>query len=587
MAIISGIPGIPHVNRALHHRKELRESFSAIWPYLNLTLLFSLATSVLVLAPSWYMMEVYDRVVNSRNLQTLLMLTLLVAGLYAMLEGLEWVRSMVMHEAGLLMDKRLRNRVFDALFTARLRNEPAGNSTQAMTDLRTLRDMLPSPVFLAACDAPLALLVSVILFFMNPWLCWFAIAGALVQVLIGFFNEQRIRKPMEEANRHMFGAQLFAGGVLRNTQVIEAMGMLDDLRGRWLVRQRAYLTNQSQASDTAGANAALSKLVQSLLGSLLLGVGCWLTLKGELFGSGMIVASILGGRLLSPLVQLIAGWRQIEGAREAWVRLDALLSDFPPEVTSMPLPPPKGLLTVENLHAAAPGSQFPILKSLTFRVAPGDSVAVVGPSASGKTSLARLLVGVWTPSNGKVRLDGSDVGAWNKAELGPYLGYLPQTVELFEGTIADNIARFGPPDPEKVRQACAMAGLDDFIAGLTDGYDTMIGEDGMFLSGGQRQRVGIARAVYGNPRLVVLDEPNSSLDEAGDRAFLNTLRALKAAGTTVIVMTHRMQVLGVLDYLLVLIDGQIRQFGPRDQVLESMQQGQAKVREPVSEGCKP
>ena len=282
VAIISGIPGISQVNRALNHRKELRESFSAIRPYLNRTLLFSLATGMLVLTPSWYMMEVYDRVVNSRNHQTLLMLTLMVAGLYAMLEGLEWVRSMVMHEAGVVMDKRLRNRVFDALFTARLRNAPAGRSVQALTDLRTLHDLLPSPVFLAAFDAPLALLVAVILFFMNPLLCWFALAGALFQVLIGFFNEQRIRKPMEEANRHMFGAQLFAGGVLRNTRVIEAMGMLDDLRGRWLVHQRAYLSNQAQASDTAGANAALSKLAQSLLASLLLGAGCWLTLKGEL-----------------------------------------------------------------------------------------------------------------------------------------------------------------------------------------------------------------------------------------------------------------------------------------------------------------
>jgi ATP-binding cassette subfamily C exporter for protease/lipase len=269
-------------------------------------------------------------------------------------------------------------------------------------------------------------------------------------------------------------------------------------------------------------------------------------------------------------VQIIANWRQVEGAREAFVRLDGMLKAFPAEEERMPLPPPKGALSVEGVIAGAPGSQAQILKGIGFRVAPGDSLAVVGPSASGKTTLARLLTSVWSPMSGKVRLDGSDVATWNKEELGPHVGYLPQAVELFDGTIAENVARFGEPDADKVRAACRMVGLEAFIATLPKGYDTPVGDDGAFLSGGQRQRVALARAVYGMPRFVVLDEPNSNLDTDGDAALIDTLRQLKAAGTTVIAMTHRMNILQSVGYMLVLIDGQIKQFGPRDQVLSAL-----------------
>lgn len=575
------------MNQVDRKKSELREALSVTIPKLNRTMLFSLVTGLLVLAPSWYMMEVYDRVVNSRSHRTLLMLTLLVVGVYAMLESIEWARSMTMYEAGRQLDQRLRERVFNALISGRLKNLPAGNSIQPMGDLRTLRDFFPSPVFLSLFDAPLALLVLVILYFMNPVLCGFALVGGVVQFLIGFFNEQRIRKPLADANRRMHVSQLYASGVLRNAQVIESMGMLPSLRNRWLLRQRKYLSSQADASDTASTNAALSRLVQSLLGSLLLGMGCWLTLKGELFGSGMIVASILGGRVLSPLVQIIANWRQIDGAREAFNRLDGLLRAVPAARSAMPMPAPMGVLTVENLYAGAPGGENQILKGLSFRVAAGDSVAVIGPSAAGKTTLARLLVGVWAPMRGNVRLDGCDVWDWNKEELGPHVGYLPQNVELFDGTIAENVSRFGMTDLEKVRRACIMVGLGDFVAGLPDGYDTRIGEDGAFLSGGQRQRVALARAVYGMPRFVVLDEPDSSLDEAGDKALIETLLSLKRTGATVIVMTHRLDVLAAIDYLLVLVDGQVRQLGPRDQVLESMKPKPARTVDASQGGATP
>ncbi|TNJ36558.1 type I secretion system permease/ATPase [Chlorobaculum thiosulfatiphilum] len=551
-------------------KSEVREALYSLSPWVIRALLFSIVTNILVLTPSGYMLEVYDRVINSRNHQTLVMLTILVVGLYVMLEALEWVRSGIMHEAARAFDERLRRRVFDTAFAARLKNLPVGSAAQVVADLKTVRDIIGAHVTLSFMDAPLALLVLIILFLMHPLLGWFSVIGALIQVLIGVFNERRIKRPMMLASRGSTGSQMYAGSVLRNAQVIRSMGMLGNMRKRWLAKQREFLASQADASDTASANASLSKLVQSLLSSSLLGIGCWLTLEGNLGGSGMIVGSILGGKVLAPLVQIIANWRQVEGAREAFARLDGMLKAFPAEEERMPLPPPKGQLSVEGVIAGAPGSQAQILKGIGFRVAPGDSLAVVGPSASGKTTLARLLTGVWSPMSGKVRLDGSDVATWNKEELGPHVGYLPQAVELFDGTIAENVARFGEPDADKVRAACRMVGLEAFIATLPKGYDTPVGDDGAFLSGGQRQRVALARAVYGMPRFVVLDEPNSNLDTDGDAALIDTLRQLKAAGTTVIAMTHRMNILQSVGYMLVLIDGQIKQFGPRDQVLSAL-----------------
>jgi len=516
------------------------------------------------------MMEVYDRVVNSRSHKTLLMLTLLVVFLYLLLEALEWVRRQVMNDAGIRLDKALRTRVFGAVFSARLLNLPYAGA-QSLRDLKTIREFLPSLAMLSIIDAPLALLILVILFLMSPALGWFAVAGALVQFLIGFVNERRIREPMMAANRASFSAQSYADGAIRNAQVIESMGMLAHIHKRWMVRQEEYIIQQAVASDHAGTNSALSKLVQSLLSSLLLGMGCWLMLKGQLFGSGMIVGSILGGRVLAPLVQIIGNWRQVEGVIEASRRLDVVLKEFPLPEKKMPLPSPAGFLSVEGVVAGAPGSSVQILKGLSFRVAPGGSVAIVGPSASGKTTLARLLVGIWPTVQGKVRLDGNDIYQWDKEELGPYVGYLPQTIELFEGTIAENVARFSEPDLLKVSEACRMVGLEGFIEGLPDKYNTQIGDDGSFLSGGERQRLALARAVYGMPKFVVLDEPNASLDEAGDIALLNTIKLLRAQGTTVLVITHRLNILGAIEHMLVLVDGQIQRFGTCQEVLAALQ----------------
>ncbi len=551
-------------------KSPLRNALGALSPSLKQAFFFSLFVNVLILAPSAYMLEVYDRVVNSRSHKTLLMLTLLVVGVYALLEALEWIRRQVMHEAGIELDKGLRSQVFGAVFSARVLNLPAMGA-QALRDLKVIREFLPSPALLAFVDAPLALLVLVLIFSMSPALGWFAVAGAIAQFSIGVVNERRIRGPLLAANRSAIGAQGYADGVIRNAQVIESMGMIGDIHKRWMSRQHEFLVQQAIASDHSGTNSALSKLVQSLLSSLLLGMGCWLTLKGELHGSGMIVASILGGRVLAPLVQIIGSWRQVENFMEAYSRLDGLLREFPLTEKGMELPEPKGLLSVEGVIAGAPRSPVQILKGITFRVAPGGSLAIVGPSASGKTTLARLLVGIWPAMQGKVRLDGNDIYLWDKEELGQYIGYLPQNVELFEGTIAENIARFGVPDTLKVKEACRMVGLDTFIEQLPGSYETQIGDDGSFLSGGERQRVALARAVYGMPKFVVLDEPNASLDEAGDVALLSTVRLLRAQGTTVIVVTHRLNILGAIEHMLVLVDGQVQRFGTCKEVLAAMQ----------------
>jgi ATP-binding cassette subfamily C exporter for protease/lipase len=321
----------------------------------------------------------------------------------------------------------------------------------------------------------------------------------------------------------------------------------------------------------------MSKMIQQLMGSLLLGFAAWLLLKNELNGGGgmMIIASVLGGRVLAPLAQVVAQWNAVVNVRSSWGRLEALLSQIPAKPEAMPLPAPKGFLTVEALVAGAPGQQVPIVRGVQFAVQPGEVLAVVGPSASGKTTLAKLLVGLWPAISGKVRLDGADIHTWEKAEVGPYLGYLPQGVELLEGTLAENIARFGDVDMVQVEAAARLVGVHELIMSFPKGYNSPVGRDGAMLSGGQRQRVGLARALYGRPVFVVLDEPNSSLDEAGDAALANAILALKQLGTTFVIMTHRSSILGVADKMLLMREGAQQAFGPRDEVLAALQKAQA------------
>ena len=550
---------------------ELRRAADALRPYFVRSGWFTLIATLLVLMPALYMLEVYERVVNSRSHMTLLMLTVLVLASYVLMQMLEWAHAEVMHRAGLAFDARMSGRIFAASFEANLKRLPGG-TTQPLTDLRTLRDFLVSPVLKALMETPVALVFLVILFLISPLLGWSALVGAVAQTFVAWLNERSTQPPLSAAHRSAFAAQQYADGSLRNAQVIESMGMLGDIHRRWIARQRHFLGLQAVASDRAGLYAAISKFLQTVMSSALLGLGAWLLLRNELRGGAgmMIVGSILGGRVLQPLVHVVTQWRTAVGARDAWHRLDSLLAALPPRPESMALPPPRGRLAAENIVAVAPGTQVPIVKGVTFSLNPGEVLAVVGPSASGKTTLARVLTGIWPSHGGKARLDGADVHAWDKTELGPHVGYLPQGVELFDGTVAENIARFGTLEKAKVEKAARAVGLHELILNLPEGYDTDVGPEGARLSGGQRQRVGLARALYGDPVFVLLDEPNSSLDEIGDAALAAAILQYKARGTTFVVITQRTSVLGVADKLLLLRDGAMQAFGPRDEVMASL-----------------
>jgi ATP-binding cassette subfamily C exporter for protease/lipase len=562
---------------------EMRAALAELNPFFKRAALLSVFASLFVLAPSAYMLEVYDRVVNSRSHMTLAMLTLLVLAVYVVMEVLEWARGQLMHQASVTLDRQMTGRIFDAIFVANLKRQ-AGGTAQPMNDFRTVREFLNNPVLVACMEAPVSLVFLLLIFAMSPVLGWTTVAAALLQTLVAWLNQRGTQPPLLAANRSAIGAQQYADGSLRNAQVIESMGMLRDIHRRWMDKQHEFLNLQAKASDAGGLFQAIGKFLQNVTSSALLGLGAWLMLRNELNGGSgmMIIASVLGGRVLAPLVQIVSQWQAVVNVRDAWARLDQMLMDVQVGPPAMALPPPSGNLTVEAIVAVAPGSQTPILKGLSFALQPGEVLAVVGPSASGKTTLARLLAGVWPASGGKVRLDGADVYTWNKAELGPYVGYLPQGVELFDGTLADNIARFGEVDREKIEAAAKAVGLHEMIMALPQGYDSPVGREGAMLSGGQRQRVGLARAIYGNPVFVVLDEPNSSLDESGDAALASAILQLKSRGTTFVVMTHRTSVLAVADKMLILQEGQSRAFGPRDEVLAALAKAGSVQANPVA-----
>lgn len=543
---------------------------NALRRFLRKLLTLGFICSILSLTPSYYMLEVYDRVVNSRDELTLLMLTLLTLGLYVLMEALNWVREQIMHHAALGFDERLGSRIFNAVFEAGLRT--GRSQLHVLRDFRTFSDFLGSRALQAVLDAPFSLLYLLLVFLMHPALGAATVVALIVQVWLTYRSELKTQKPLTEANRAGIAAQTYVGNTLRNAQVIEAMGMIQPIYQRWTKHQNELLAKQAEASDHAGSNSAASKFLQQTLSSGLLALSVVFALEGTLNGGSgmMIIASIMGGKALAPLVQLVTQWKAIVNARDAYGRLKQLIVAFPAREEGMPLPRPEGHLSVEALVAGAPGSQIPILKGVNFAIQAGESLAVVGPSASGKTTLARLLIGVWPAISGKVRLDGADVFTWNKEELGPAIGYLPQGVELFDGTLAENIARFGEVDLAKVQEAVNLVGLNELVDNLPDGLNTVIGEEGGFLSGGQRQRVALARAIYGNPSFVVLDEPNASLDQAGEAALQQTLAVLKARGTTLILITHRTNILGIADKMLVLHDGLVKMFGPRDDVLAAL-----------------
>jgi len=548
---------------------EMREILRSMRPFFFGVGAFSFVINLLQLTAPLYMLQVYDRVLNSRNETTLLMLTILVVALFLVMAAIEFVRSRVLVRVGAAMEAKLNDRVFDAAFEATLRR--GGNARQALTDLTQLRQFMTGNGPFVLFDAPWFPIYLAVIFLMHPLIGWFSVGAALILVALTAVTEMATQKPLAEANKYANEATNFAHNNLANAEVVEALGMLPALRDRWKKKHVQHLVLQAVASDRAGLISSVTKFVRVTSQSLILGLGAWLAIKNELSPGGMIVGSILMGRALAPIDQLIGNWKGFVQARLAYDRLGQLLAAFPARPPRMSLPAPKGEVVVEGVVLTPPGGTVPVLRGVSFAIPTGAIVGVIGPSGSGKSTLARALVGVWTPQAGKVRLDGADVSSWDKAELGRYLGYLPQDIELFDGTIAENIARFGSIEAPLVVAAAQAAGVHEMILRFPQGYDTPIGAGGAVLSGGQRQRVGLARALYGDVRLIVLDEPNSNLDDVGEAALVQALLRLKAQGKTVVVITHRTSVLAAVDRLLVMRDGVVQAYGPRDEVLAALQ----------------
>jgi ATP-binding cassette subfamily C exporter for protease/lipase len=537
---------------------------------------FSAITNLLMLVPSLYMLQVYDRVLGSRNEITLLMLTMLMLGAYLLMSGLELIRSFVLVRVGARFDMELNRRVYTAAFEQNLKSSGV-NAGQALNDLTNLRQFLTGSGLFAFFDAPWFPIYLIVIFCFEPLLGLFALGGTAVLIVLAIVNEKVTKAPLSEANTMAISASTLATNNLRNAEVIESMGMLPNLMSRWLKLHTKFLTLQANASQKAGIISTATKFAQTSLQSLVLGFGALLVLDNKITSGMMIAASILVGRTLAPVQQLIAVWKNWSSTRSAYERLNNLLESNPARPAGMALPKPEGALSVEGITAAPPGVKMPIVKSVSFAITKGDVLGVLGPSGSGKSTLARLLVGVWPAMMGKVRLDGADIYSWNKAELGPHIGYLPQDIELFGGTVSENIARFGEIDPEKVVQAAKRAGVHDMILHFPDGYDTRLGDGGAGLSGGQKQRLGLARAMYGDPSLIVLDEPNSNLDDIGEQALVSAILDLRNRGKTIVLITHRPTVLGATTKLLLMRDGAVQHFGPTNDVLAALQEANKKM----------
>ena len=546
---------------AIHH---CRDSFQS-------AAIFSLFINLLMLTPTIYMLQVYDRAVGSNSTSTLLMLTLLAVVLFVTLGALEWVRSQILIRVSTRFDLLLNERLYRVLFRQALVSGGKA-SAQPLSDLLVLRQFLTGNGLFAFFDAPWLPVYVGLLFLFHPAFGVVTVISAILLILLAIWNERATHDDLEQANRVSVESSNITSHNLRNAEVVHALGMLPDLMARWKDKQQRLILLQAVASEKAGLIAASSKTYRVTMQSLVLGLGAWLAIDKQITPGLMVAGSILVGRALAPIDAMIGSWKQFLSARTAYDRLNGLLAQFPAEAERMSLPAPKGALRAEQAVVAPPGSKVAVLKGLNFNIEAGSFVALIGASASGKSTLARALLGIWPVANGAIRLDGADIGQFERGLIGPYLGYLPQDIELFDGSIAENIARFGMLDADKVVAAAQAAGVHDMILHLPQGYDTEIGGSGGILSAGQRQRVGLARALYGEPVLVVLDEPNSNLDDVGEQALAQALSTLKQRGSTVVVITHRVGILSLADRIMVLNEGLLVLDGPRDEILAKLNQ---------------
>lgn len=537
--------------------------------------LFSFVLNLLLLTPSLYMLQVYDRVLGSRSEETLWFITLLLLIALVVMGAMELVRSRLLVRANNAIDAQLAPYLLKKM--AEGATSPEGNQySHGLKDLNAIKTFLTGSGIMALFDAPWMPVAMIILWYMHFYLFLTALVGGVLMVGLTILNEQLTRKPLEDANAAGRTAGRHVEIALRNAEVVNAMGMLKGVAHRWAGLNDLVIALQSKASNRAGLVSGVTKFVRQAIQSLGLGVGAYVVLKepGNFTPGMMIAGTIVLGKALGPIEHLIGSWKNFQEARIAYGRLDTFMKGQHLEIEPMELPPPSGQINLEKVTFGIRATNKIIVKEVSFGLAAGESLGIIGPSAAGKSSLARLLVGVWKPLQGTIRLDGADMNSWSSERLGSYIGYLPQDIELFAGTIADNIARLDEPDSDKVIRAARLAGLHEMILRMPKGYDTYIGESGAVLSGGQRQRIGLARALYGDPKLVVLDEPNASLDNDGELALLQAMAYMKQLGTTVVVITHKVSLLSNVDKLLVMQDGALAVFGPRDGVLQHLAQQQ-------------
>lgn len=554
-----------------YQQKELQEALSGTKRVFILLLIFSCVINMLMLAPAVYMLQVYDRVLASQNTTTLLMLTLLIVGIYILISLIESARAKVMIRLGNRLELQLNQRVFTAAFKKKL-STGEHNPAQALTELAQIRQFISGNSLFAFFDIPWTPVYLFIAYIIDPLLGFLTASGIVILFALTLISEFTTNKSIRVASSLSVNNTSKLNQQLQNADVIAAMGMLPALQQHWLSQQNKILNLQTSSADRTANLSSLSRFVRILLQSVALGAGALLVIAGDITPGLMIAASIILGRALNPVEQVIASWKQFVQFRSSWQQLSLLLTQYPEPRERLELPRPKGDIIVEGVFAGAPGSQSAILKNVSFRLAQGDVLGLIGPSASGKTTLAKLLVGVWGALSGKVRLDGADIYLWDKALLGPSIGYLPQDVELFDGSVAQNIARFSDLDSEAIVNAAKLAGVHDMILLLPQGYDTLLGPGGYQLSGGQKQRVGLARALYMEPAFIVLDEPNANLDDAGELALVRAMEGLKAKRITTVIISHRPTLLGVVDKILLLKDGQVQEFGLRDEVFSILRQ---------------
>jgi ATP-binding cassette subfamily C exporter for protease/lipase len=544
--------------------------------------LFSAVSNLLMLTPTVYMLQVYDHVLISASELSLLAISLICLFLFAVMATSDWTRSRVLVRAGVQLDDALGTRVFNSSFEAYL--DSTGVSPQrAFGDLLQVRQFLTGNGLFAFFDAPWTPVYIFVSFLLHPLMGWIAIVFAVIQIALAWWSQRITSAPAEAAVKANADVSLYLQGKLRNAEVLESMGMVGNLRKRWRARQAGALKVAMDSQHVNSRIQAISKFVRYSMQSLALGAGAYLVTNGEMSSGAMIASNVLVSRALAPIDQLSSMWRSLFTARAAFERLEKLLLAYPERDPALKRVPPTGEVTLRDVFATAPGRQAPILKGINFSIPAGSVVAVLGPSGSGKSTLARVLMGIWPHVSGEVLLDGLPVQGWNRGELGPHVGYLPQDIELFDGTIAENIARFSELDSRKVIDAATCAGLHQMILHFPNGYDTPIGEAGAFLSGGQKQRIALARAVHGEPALIVLDEPNANLDDIGEAALMNTVAQLKAKGKTVFLITHRPNAINVADWMLLLRDGELVANGPRDVILAGLQ-SQQKPQRPAEGG---